>query len=252
MVEDAAGYREDVPAGGLESTGPTIESTALPGNPRDTISKAGYDFVVRWETGGKAYYERVIKGRPVWPGYASGITIGCGYDLGYHRLDDFRQQWAARIPRSDFDRLAQTIGFRTTEPDRPSKVTRARALVQSLSDIVVSWTTAIEQFDNSKLPELIRQLYRSLDHLDRVHPHCRSALLSLVFNRGPAFALSGDRFLEMREIGALMRSGTSLSFRKIPQQIRSMKRIWCRLEPVRTPRGRGQVVRSRIARNATD
>jgi hypothetical protein len=59
----------------------------------------------RSETGGLAYYERVIKERPVWPGYASGITIGCGYDLGHHHAQQFESDWAERLNWADFDCL---------------------------------------------------------------------------------------------------------------------------------------------------
>jgi len=224
MVEEALGYRED-PAPPPKDSG-SFESTQLPANPRECISQTGYDFIVRFETGGKPYYERVVKGRPVWPGFQSGITIGCGYDLGYHTLSDFQAEWGSRLPGADFNRLAKAIGFRTTEPGRAQKVLQAKALAQSLSDITVSWDTAIEQFDKAKFPAFIRELYRALDNLDRLHPHCQGALLSLAFNRGAQFASVGERYTEMRAIGELMRNGSIASIRKIPAQIRSMKRIW--------------------------
>ena len=83
MIADAAGFREEAPGlPGLPAR-PELEATPLPQDWRSTISPAGYQFIVRWETGGQDYYEKVIKGRPEWPGYASGITIGCGFDLGY-------------------------------------------------------------------------------------------------------------------------------------------------------------------------
>ena len=182
----------------------------MPANPRDAISQTGHDFIVRWETGGQDYYERVIKGRPEWPAFSSGITIGCGFDLGYHQLQDFQSQWGSRLAKADFDRLVQTIGFRTVEPNRAQKILQAKALVRSLSDIVVPWNTAIEQFDNSNFPNLIAQLYAALNNVDQLHPHCRGALLSLVFNRGAGgFRLAGDRFTEMRAIGDLMTNGTT-------------------------------------------
>jgi hypothetical protein len=221
-VSDALGFREEAFAMGP----PVVAATPLPTDWRSTISQAGYDFIVRWETGGKAYYEQVIKGRPVWPGYASGITIGCGWDLGYHTLADFQAQWGPKLAPADFERLKTVIGFKTVEPDRDTKVQQAQALVRSFSDIVVPWDVAIDQFDNVKYPEIIRQLYAALDHLDRIHPHCRGALLSLTFNRGPAFAAPGPRFSEMRDIAAAMRSGQIDDFRRIPDLFRSMKRIW--------------------------
>jgi hypothetical protein len=223
-VADAAGFREDV-IPGLPAR-PGLEATPLPSDWQSTISPAGYQFIVRWETGGQAYYEKVIKGRPEWPGYSSGITIGCGWDLGYHRLAEFQAQWGSRLARADFDRLAPTIGFRTVEPERSAKVAQAKALVRSFTDIVVPWSVAIEQFETVKYPFLIRQLYLALDNLDRIHPHCRGALLSLTFNRGPAFSAPGPRFSEMRDIGRAMQSGAADDVARIPDLIRGMKRLW--------------------------
>jgi hypothetical protein len=203
------------------------ESTPLSKPWREVISQRAYDFVVRWETGGRAYYEQVIKGRPIWPGYASGITIGCGFDLGYHTNAQFEAQWGGRIPAAEMERLRPTIGFKTVDPNRAAKVTKAKAFVQALKDIVVDWDTAIAQFDDAKMPKLVGELYGALDHLDRLHPHCRGALLSLVFNRGSGgFTSDGDRYRELREIRRLMKAGDAASFRKIPAQLRSMRRIW--------------------------
>lgn len=223
-LEEMLGYRE---SGAAAAAAGDVEATPL-GRPwPEVISRLAYDFVVRWETGGRAYYERVIGGRPVWPEFASGITIGCGYDLGYHSLARFEADWSGRLPRADLDRLATTIGFRTDEPDRAAKVVRAKALVRSLADIVVPWDVAIAQFDAAKMPKLVGDLYRALDNLDRLHPHCRGALLSLVFNRGDGgFASSKDRFREMREIAGLMRGGQRADFAQIPDLLRSMQRVW--------------------------
>lgn len=225
LVREAAAFREE-PAGPGRAAEPTREAPALPADWRATISPKGYAFIVRWETGGQAYYERVLKGRPEWPGYASGVTIGCGFDLGYHTAAQFLEQWGTRLGKSDFGRLAPLVGFRTTAPHREAKVARAKALVRSLSDIVIPWRTAIEQFDNAKYPDILAQMYHALAHLDRLHPHCRAALLSLTFNRGPAFAAAGDRFREMRAVGEAMRAGEDESFALIPGLIRSMSRIW--------------------------
>jgi hypothetical protein len=227
MILDASSFREEETAG-LEAApeAPGLESTPFPTDWRATISATGYQFIVRWETGGKSYYEQVIKGRPIWPGYASGITIGCGFDLGYHTLAHFRDQWGTRLGAADFQRLSTTIGFKTVAPNRDAKVARAKPLVRSLSDIVVPWGMAIEQFDNSKYPDILRQLFAALDNLDKLHPHSCAALLSLTFNRGAAYKLEGERFREMRQIRAAMTAATPADFAKIPNLLRSMQRIW--------------------------
>ncbi len=222
MIGESAAYREDPVPAALEPAA----AAAAPADWRGAISASGYAFIVGWETGGQAYYERVIKGRPAWPGYASGITIGCGYDLGYHKRDDIVREWRPLLGAADTERLAQVALFRTVAPDRDDKVALARELVARLSDIVVPWSSAIGHFERVKLPALIRQLYASLDNLDILHPHCRAALLSLIFNRGASFAASGERFLEMRRIGAAVASGATGDLQSIPALLRAMKRIW--------------------------
>jgi hypothetical protein len=224
QIEEALAYRES-----FENVEPEDPSFA-PERPlppwQDVVSPAAYEFIVKWETGGRPYYEQVTKGRPVWPQYQSGITIGCGYDLGYHTSAEVSSDWSGRIAASSLSRLMGAVGFKTTEPDRQSKVTRAKELVRLLSDITIAWDVAIVQFDESKMPTLIGQLERALPNLDRLHPHCYGSLLSLVFNRGTPFRNPGPRYVEMVEIGKLMKEGTREAFAKIPDQIRAMTRIW--------------------------
>ena len=216
------GYREE--EAGEPTPALLLERPAPPW--RDVVSVAAYEFILQWETGGKAYFEGVIKGRPVWPGYSSGITIGCGYDLGYHAQDEFAADWSERLPAAAMDLLSGVIGFRTVDPGREEKVARARELVDSLADIVIAWDTAVSQFDESKMPALVAAIERALPNLDRLHPHCYGALLSLVFNRGAPFRNPSPRFTEMVAIARLMEQGDAAAFAEIPAQLRSMERIW--------------------------
>lgn len=224
-LAEMLGWREDPP----DDVEPEVlpEATPLTRPWPDVISRRGHDFCVRWETGGKAYYEQVIKSRAVWPGFASGVTIGCGYDLGYHTAAQLRADWGGRIGAADLSRLETAIGLKAVEPGRAQKVARARALVAAFADIVIPWDVAIDQFDQSKMPALVTELYGALDNLDRLHPHARAALLSLTFNRGSGgYRSSRDRFREMRAIALAMTSGTDDAFATIPAQLRSMRRIW--------------------------
>ena len=47
-----------------------------------------------------------------WPGGASGITIGIGYDLGYITVDRFESEWCDVLP------------FTNTASQRSNKFTR--------------------------------------------------------------------------------------------------------------------------------
>lgn len=180
------------------------------------LSEEGIDHIIRMETGGRSYYENVYKGRPVWPGASSGVTVGVGYDIGYNTKTTFKRDWETNIPSSDLNQLAQTAGIRG-----PS----ARSLAKNLRHIRISWDAAIAVFMKTSLPKFVKITYRHLpaDKLDALHPHCRSALVSLVFNRGTTFRKNGQRYREMRNILALLNNDR---FSEIPGQLRSMKRIW--------------------------
>jgi hypothetical protein len=224
VIEEALAYRESYENPEPEDSGFAPERPLPPW--QDVVSPAAYEFIVQYETGGRKYYEQVIKGRPVWPQYMSGITIGCGYDLGYHTKAEVSSDWSGRLPASSLNRLMAAVGFKATDPGRDAKVVRARELTKLLADITIGWDVAIVQFDESKMPTLIGQLERALPNLEKLHPHCYGALLSLVFNRGTPFRNPGPRYVEMVEIAKMMKTGTPEAFAKIPDQLRSMARIW--------------------------
>ncbi len=222
-IEEALAHREPEPVGAVpEPVGIERPAPAW----RDVVSPAAYNFIVTWETGGRSYYEQIIKGRPIWPGFSSGITIGCGYDLGYHTAAEFSADWSGRLTAAARVRLAGAIGFKTVEPGRAARIARAKELVRLLSDVVVPWEIAIQQFDDRKMPALVTQLERALPNLDSLHPHCYGALLSLVFNRGTPFRNPAPRYIEMMEIHRLMSAGTPRALAAIPEQLRSMERLW--------------------------
>ena len=110
-VAGTLGYREE-PGAYTEAAGGLALERPIP-DWRDVVSAAAYEFILKWETGGKAYFEGVIKGKPVWPGYTSGVTIGCGYDLGYHKPEEFTADWSARLPAAAMQRLSRGDGSTT-------------------------------------------------------------------------------------------------------------------------------------------
>lgn len=61
------------------------------------ISQAAFDLIVNEETGGQAYYNRT-EIHPDWPGGASGVTIGIGYDCGYSDPSTIRADWGPLLP----------------------------------------------------------------------------------------------------------------------------------------------------------
>src|SRR2546426_446862 len=47
-----------------------------------------------------------------WPGGASGITIGFGYDLGYVTVDQFESDWGDCLGLNAREGLKAVVGFR--------------------------------------------------------------------------------------------------------------------------------------------
>lgn len=171
----------------------------------DNSRKLILDFEVG---GGEAYYNKYLK-RPSWPGEASGVTIGIGYDCGYNTRQTILRDWAGLEAA---DRLANTAGKTRGA---------AKALIPKLRDINVPWNLALEVYEENTVPkfwELTRKTYPGFDSL---HPDAQGVLLSLTFNRGSA--MSGDRRREMRAIRDLV---PHKDYAGIADELRGMKRIW--------------------------
>jgi hypothetical protein len=194
-----------------------------PDAPANHISPAAYDLIVQHETGGRSYYEKVYKGRPVWPGAQSGITIGFGYDLGYYSSDTFKSDWSA-LPPAIIGRLLPSIGLHGGKmPDAQLK-----QLVQDLRDISISWDTAQTVFRTTTLPVYATKTWNSLPNCEGLPSDCFGALVSITFNRGNSYSIPPEkdptnRYAEMRDIKSAM---TRSAFAEIPALMRSMERIW--------------------------
>jgi hypothetical protein len=69
-----------------------------------TVSRKGLDQIIAFEISSVSYYKKHLK-HPIWPGGASGITIGIGYDLGYHSRSGIKKDWGGKIPDADLETL---------------------------------------------------------------------------------------------------------------------------------------------------
>ncbi|MDF1811142.1 MAG: peptidoglycan-binding protein [Verrucomicrobiales bacterium] len=195
----------------------------LIGDQPGQISQQAYNLIVAFETGGKAYYEEVYKSAPCWPGLQSGITIGFGFDLGYYTDAAFETAWAGHLSPADFSRLKSCIGFTTTEPDRSSKVDKAKRWIRQFQDISIPWSMGESVYHEYTIPGQLRLVHKYVPGASSLPPHCFGALLSLVFNRGASFDRQGQRYREMRAIKRHISNGMP---ERVPAEIRSMKRLW--------------------------
>jgi len=194
----------------------------------DRIAQAAFDLIVDFETGGRAYYERQYKSAPCWPGGVSGVTIGCGYDLGYE--ESFARDWHGVFSADEETALARCLGKRGQ---------RARQALSGVSHIRIPWAVALTIFEAINLPHEIRLTLSAFPHADRVLTrNAFGALVSLVFNRGSSCDDSPRR-AEMRRIRAgiaevvehpheppLTPSASDSLHVFLAAQFRAMKRLW--------------------------
>ena len=149
--------------------------------------------------------------RPAWPEGESGVTIGIGYDLGYHSRAEIQEAWGGYLSAADLVRLAACAGKKGAD---------ASAALEDVRNIDVPFAAARAVFRQILLPNYARQTLAAFPGAVSLPPDCFGALVSLVFNRGPS--LTGDRRREMRQIAKCLPTHPEL----VPDLLRSMRRLW--------------------------
>lgn len=178
------------------------------------ISQAAIDLIVAEEVSSKDYYVSHYQ-HPEWPGGASGVTIGIGYDMGYSTPDQITADWAAHVAPAMLGVMRSCAGINGG---------RAQALLgQVRAAIVIPWDAAMDVFENRDMPKWTATCRAHLPNFDELPPDCKGALVSLAYNRGASFDMAGDRSAEMRAIKQHM---IAREFGKIPDEFRAMKRLW--------------------------
>lgn len=174
-------------------------------------SRRGLGKLISFEISSPHYYYRNLK-RPVWPGGRSGVTIGIGYDLGYHRASQIERDWKGQLPDSDVDRIVGVAGIRGNE---------AKRALRRIRNLVIPFESAQRVFYQSSLPKFAKDTRRVYPGIERLPADAQAMLLSLVYNRGTA--LSGSRRREMKAIKEHVRRNR---LDRIADEVRGMKRLW--------------------------
>lgn len=176
-----------------------------------TVSKKGLEQIVKFEISSNSYYERFLS-HPIWPGGASGITIGIGYDLGYNTQKQAKTDWEGKIPDAGLEDLLGVVG---------KKGESAKELLNQVQHITIGIESAREVFYMSTLSRYARMTRKAYPGIEDLPADAQAMLLSLVFNRGSS--MSGDRRREMKLIQPLVKNK---DLNGIAEQIRAMKRLW--------------------------
>jgi GH24 family phage-related lysozyme (muramidase) len=178
------------------------------------LSEKAFKLILKYEVGGgQSYYDRALK-KPCYPGGASGVTIGIGYDLGYNNLEQFSIDWKD-LDRESFDKLKRCLGATSS---------RAKSMIGDVRSISIPWDLALTVFQNNTLPRFINETKKAFPGSDKLHPDAFGALVSLVFNRGGS--TTGSSRSEMLNIRNAIKDGREDIYEYIANQIISMKRLW--------------------------
>lgn len=217
-LEGARSYREI----GYRESGPSEEElAAAPNIPRKyrsskEVSSRARALIVKFEVSGKKKYDSSYR-KPVWPKGNSGVTIGIGYDLGYSGRTRFQEDWADILSNNAIEVLGPACGV--TGPS-------ANSLLPFFSEVEISWDAALQQFGRF-MPFVGGETLNAFPKAKLLSSDSFGALVSLVYNRGSAMNSRGDdkldRRREMRSIRDLI---DGEEFSGVPDQMRSMKRLW--------------------------
>lgn len=151
-----------------------------------------------------------------WPGGASGVTIGIGYDLGYVTVDQYESDWGERLQPATRDRLKDVVGLRAI---------RAKNRAPQLSDIRIRRAPSEEVFTERTIPLYTERARQAFPGFDALPLDAQGALVSLVYNRGASMVDDSpeDRRREMR---AVRDAVAAEDLQEIADQLRAMKRLW--------------------------
>lgn len=186
----------------LETEKPAI---VLP--PPPLLSPAGHALILEFETGGRSGYDP----NPEWPGGASGVTVGIGYDCGYYSSKVILADWQA-LDRAPRIRLSYVSGFTGQ---------KARAKREEVRDIFVKWELATDVFDHVDVAREFSSAKRAMPGFEDLRANAQAGIMSLGFNRG--WQMSGANRVEMRAIRDLV---PSRDYGGMAVQFRKMIRVW--------------------------
>ncbi|HEY2383484.1 MAG TPA: hypothetical protein VGK48_20110 [Terriglobia bacterium] len=209
--EAVGAVRETLKIPGLSTEADDALQQALTNiaDPFPPLTAAGVTFIARQEITDARTYRTQYK-TPAVPPAPSGVTIGIGYDCRFPTLAQFRADWGDLLSPDALAQLEAVLGKQGT-PELKAQV----------AGVTVSLEAAMRVFVNRNLPDFLSQTRSIYPQVDNLSPARRTALVSLVYNRGTD--LDGDSRKEMQAIRDLLSSNR---LDDIPAQFESMTRLW--------------------------
>ena len=157
--------------------------------------------------------------KPAWPGGASGVIYGRGYDLGYNTKEQIKRDWAAHVNGNVLAFMLSCSGIK----GEPAK----RLITPTTRTLTITKDAAKKVFEDATLPRFEKLAMNTYPGLMRLPEDTIGAIVSLVFNRGTSFGTEGqpswESRREMRELAPLIQDG---DLQAIADKIRAMCRLW--------------------------
>lgn len=169
------------------------------------ISETAVNFIIRFEG---------LDQPGIWPGDASGVSIGCGYDLGYEA--HFEDDWRGLLSDDVMKRLRPTLGL---------KGSAAHHAALSLRDIRIPKDAARSVLENVTIPREEATTMKVFPGSETLPADAFGGLVSLIYNRGPLVDKSPRR-KEMLALFQLFRKGAPFDLAAIAAQVEAQKRLW--------------------------
>ncbi len=180
------------------------------------VSGEAAAMIAHYEVGSRQYYERRLARPtvPAWRSTASGVTVGFGYDCGYHTRKQIAEDWKGIASPSEVRTLQGVAGLKGREAYYACRRIR--------HSVYISYPDALKVFREVTIPRYAGKTAKAFNLAKgRLHSHSNGALVSLVFNRGGS--MKGKRRMEMRWIRHNLATKHD---ERVPGDIRHMKRLW--------------------------
>ena len=180
----------------------------FPSGAREDVTEKAAEFLIKAEA---------VPPHPYWP----GVTLGVGWDAGYHSRAELRATWAA-LGEEALALLDGAAG---------KKAVRRGALVPQLRAIAVPRDLSIKILNRSLNDDYYPLVVQLFPRLERLPAEAQVVFISVVFNRGPSMghdrdwstAKEVDRRWEMRRMQADVKSAGMFA---IYAHLGTMKRLW--------------------------
>jgi GH24 family phage-related lysozyme (muramidase) len=182
-----------------------------------TVSQLAIDKIIYYEVTSESVYNQLFK-HPDWPGGDSGVTIGVGYDIGYHTEAEIRRDWGAYLTCDTIGRIAHYAGIQGV---------RALKGTQLIKDIAIPFEAAKSVFMTCSMRKAANSMLSVYKGVEQLRPDAAGGMLSLCFNRGCKIKDEPEDALQRRrEMRALVPLIAAKDYAGMNKQILAMKRLW--------------------------